>query len=693
MSTAPPSPHRESRFLSRLWAALTAPHPDVVEPQERAAAQLVSSILAAGIPGLLALTILSAVSRTEPLSLDEWTLFCLLGGSVLVGYTFSRTRHPRVAAWTLAIVGTVGPPLAALTETSEPRIVATLAFSLGGIAYAAFFLPLRQGRRVAIVANLIVIATAALHPTAERRELVLAPAALGVFTVLVLVGQHLMRRSNETIRRQAQQLRDLIEKTPIGMAVLRNDRLMYANPALVEALQAPEAGALIGTSLLEQVHDEDRHLLDESPAHQQLELRLRRSDGSYRIFEAALIPHAGLDGPGTQLLVAKDVTEQRNIRERMVMTERLASLGTIAASVGHEVNNPLTFVLINLDFMRDELPELLAASPHRDRVLELLKVLRDTRDGAKRASDIVTELKAFSRTDDDEPREIDVLAVLRSSIRVASTELRHHARVLEEWGPLPRVRGSASRLGQVFLNLLVNAAQAIPAGAADRNEVRIRTGTSESGEAVIEIRDTGCGIPDELMKRIFEPFFTTKPIGQGTGLGLAICVKIIRDLGGRLEVSSVPHEGTTFTVVLPPQSVSGHGSQAPAAPSSRRLQTSHRVLVVEDDRRVAEALSRLLRNYAVTIARNGDEALGRCRNEQFDAIVCDLMMPKRTGWELHDTLLAEAPALARRMIFVTAGAARPDAQNFLNRVDNPVLEKPFDANELKRLVSTVCSSR
>ena len=679
------------RARQRLWSALTSPHPSISDPQDRASAQIVSGILAIGIPVLLVLTTIATLGRSRPMGPEEWSLLFGLSAAVALGYALSRTRRTLLAAWALTIIGSVGPSLAALAETSPPRIVAALAFAVGGVAYAAFFLPLRHGRLVTVLINLLVVATVAFHPIPTRHELVIAPLVIAVFSVFVLIGQHVMSRSLETIRAQARQLRDLIEKTPIGMAVLRGTRLVYANPALVEALQATNSDELIGANLVDHLHAEDRHLLERPRHHHHLEMRLRRKDGAYRVFDAAVIPHVGLEGAGTRLLVAKDVTEQRDIRERLILTERLASLGTIAASVGHEVNNPLTFVLFNLDFMREELPELLAASPHRDRVLEILKVLGDTRDGAKRASDIVTELKAFSRTDDDEPGEVDVEAVLRSSIRVASTELRHHARVLEEWGPLPRVQGSTSRLGQVFLNLLVNAAQAIPPGNADQNEVRIRTGTSETGEAVIEIRDTGSGIPDELRGRIFEPFFTTKPTGQGTGLGLAICVKIIRDLGGRIEVSSALGSGTTFRVVLPAVTTTMRRSEPPTAPVSSGARFDDHVLIVEDDHRVAEALRRLLRNYEVTVAHNGDEALALCRERRFDAVVCDLVMPKRPGWELHEALAADNPDLASRMIFVTAGATRPQARNFLARVDNPVLEKPFDAEELKRLVRATCS--
>ncbi|HOU94858.1 MAG TPA: ATP-binding protein, partial [Polyangiaceae bacterium] len=283
----------------------------------------------------------------------------------------------------------------------------------------------------------------------------------------------------------------------------------------------------------------------------------------------------------------------------------------------------------------------------------------------------------------------DVATVLRSALRVAATELRHRARVVERLEAVPPVRGSAARLGQVLLNLLVNAAQAIPPGAVEQNQVTVATGTGEDGAVLITITDSGCGVPEELRNRIFDPFFTTKPPGQGTGLGLAICLKIVRELGGAIELESRLGAGTTFRVRLPV------ATEAPPPPStapqaSGRSGGQGLVLVVDDERPFADAVQRLLRGYVVTQALDGDEALECCRRQRFDAIVCDLVMPRRNGWELFAALRTERPGQEERMIFVTAGAAMPTAKAFLASVPNAVLEKPFDPQALRAAVRELC---
>lgn len=680
-----------SRALPGLWQALTEPSAGLTDYVERMRVQVLSGVLAAATPIFMTTTLVSLAHRERGMDAAEYLLFGGVVAIILVAYGLSRSRHWLAAAWLLTLAGSVGPCLTALTEASPGRVAGSLGFAAGGIAYAAFFLPRRQSIVIIAATLALAFATALVHPTVPFGELVVALAMLSVFSLLVVVGQHVLMYANELSRGQARQLRDLIEKTPTGMAVLHHDQLMFVNAALVAALRVPSASALVGVRIGDLIHEGDRELFEAAAPGKYVELRMKRADGSHCLVEVARIKDAGRAGDQAHLLVANDVTDRRSIRDQLVLTERLASLGTIAASVGHEINNPLTFVLINLDFLRDELPHLLKQHPEEQRVRELLTVLRDTREGAKRAGDIVTELKAFARLDEDDPGEVDVVAVLQSSLRVARTEIRHRARVREAWGTVPPVRASASRLGQVFLNLLVNAAHAIPPGSADRHEVLIRAFTGRHGEAVVEIEDTGTGIPEELRGRIFEPFFTTKPTGQGTGLGLAVCVKIVRELGGSIELESTVGKGTTFRVCLP-AALGGSSLQPPSeAPAPAPASASRSVLVVEDDRRVAEAMRRLLRDYDIAIATNGEEALEQCRARRFDAIVCDLVMPKRTGWELYDALEAERPGQERQMVFVTAGAVRPQAQSFLARVTNPVLEKPFDAEELKRIVYALCT--
>lgn len=256
-------------------------------------------------------------------------------------------------------------------------------------------------------------------------------------------------------------------------------------------------------------------------------------------------------------------------------------------------------------------------------------------------------------------------------------ELRHRARVVKDFGPVSAVEGNEARLGQVFLNLLLNAAHAIKPGALAANEVRITTRMDEAGRVSVEFTDTGCGIPSEDLPRIFESFFTTKPVGMGTGLGLAISLSIVESIGGSIVVESKVGEGSTFRVVLPASTAVPKPSEPPLGvePTGRA-----RVLIVDDEPGLRRALRRILKdNNEVVEAGGGEEALARVRSgERFDVIICDLMMPQMTGMELYAEVARMAPTEADRFIFVTGGAFTIEAKHFLDECPNPVIEKPFD---------------
>jgi CheY-like chemotaxis protein/anti-sigma regulatory factor (Ser/Thr protein kinase) len=261
------------------------------------------------------------------------------------------------------------------------------------------------------------------------------------------------------------------------------------------------------------------------------------------------------------------------------------------------------------------------------------------------------------------------------------------------------VLADASRLGQVFLNLLVNAAQAMVEGDASRNEIRVAV-REEAGQVVVDIADTGAGIAPEHLDRIFDPFFTTKPVGVGTGLGLSICRGIITGLGGEITVESEVGRGTTFHVSLPASPADEHApTPAPSSafPASSRRGVDHaasagrprgRVLIVDDEPALAAALGRSIeREYAVVVVSSGRDALDLLRRDDgFDVILCDLIMPHVTGMDLHAELVRTAPSLADRMIFMSGGTFTSRAREFLSRVTNPTLDKPFDLKMLSMLL-------
>ncbi len=246
------------------------------------------------------------------------------------------------------------------------------------------------------------------------------------------------------------------------------------------------------------------------------------------------------------------------LQAHLLFADRMASIGTLAAGVAHEINNPLACVAANLTFAVEKLDEAVSGpadvsqSPALlDVVRESVRALREAAVGTDRVSQIVRDLKTFSRTGKERLAPVDVAKVLRASINIASNEIKRRAALAQEIGALPPVVANEHRLGQVFLNLLINATQAIPEGSANRNTIRV-SARFENPWVAVEVHDTGCGMTPEVMARIFDPFFTTKPTGAGTGLSLFICHGIVASLGGEISVRSDPGKGSTFRVLLPP---------------------------------------------------------------------------------------------------------------------------------------------
>ncbi|HET6440301.1 MAG TPA: FIST N-terminal domain-containing protein [Anaeromyxobacter sp.] len=376
-------------------------------------------------------------------------------------------------------------------------------------------------------------------------------------------------------------------------------------------------------------------------------------------------------------------SERAAMTARLTQADRLVAMGTLAAGVGHEINNPLSYAAAGTHALA-ELIERGFADPAASR--EAQGILREVNQGLERIRHAVRDLKLFSRGDDDTRRPVDVQAVLESTLHMAYNDIRHRARLVRDYHPIPLVAASESRLGQVFLNLVVNASQSIPDGAAEENEIRVATRTDEDGWAVVEIRDTGAGISREDLARIFDPFFTTKPLGEGTGLGLAICRNIVASTGGDITVESQRGQGSVFRVRLPGV-VPGVAEAEPSPGPAPRVHGG-RVLVVDDDPLVARSMRRMLaREHEVLVETSSREALDRFRaGERFDVVLCDVMMPQVSGPEFHAELSRLAPDQARRVVFVTGGAFTAGSARYLEEAGNRTLEKPFDAEVLRALV-------
>jgi PAS domain S-box-containing protein len=283
-----------------------------------------------------------------------------------------------------------------------------------------------------------------------------------------------------------------------------------------------------------------------------------------RIYQCRIDPLRDASGVITGAIgVALDITDRKAMEAKLTQAERLASMGTLAAGVAHEINNPLTYVMANIGFVAERLSKLkpFPTAAFDQQVEELGTALSEAQEGAVRVRQIVRDLKTLARGDEEHYGPVDISRVIDTSIGMVAADIRAKAHLVIDLGETPPVEASESRLGQVLVNLLVNAAQAITEGGAAANRIRISTRTDAAGRAVISVSDSGSGIPPEVLGRIFDPFFTTKPVGVGTGLGLFICHGIVKALGGEITVESKLGTGTTFRVLLPP----AHFSRARAA--------------------------------------------------------------------------------------------------------------------------------
>jgi nitrogen-specific signal transduction histidine kinase/ActR/RegA family two-component response regulator len=373
-------------------------------------------------------------------------------------------------------------------------------------------------------------------------------------------------------------------------------------------------------------------------------------------------------------------------RDNLARAERLAALGRLSASIGHEINNPLSYVIGNLNYICEELKD--EQSERQDALI--LSAVEDALGGAERIRRIVAELRAFGSSSERETRRaVDVNQLLEEALKVARGETRHRVRLERRYEPVPRVMADPTRLTQVCVNLIVNAAQAIPEDrvGGERAIVTLRTRPLSDDRLAIEISDTGIGIREEARERLFEPFFTTKARVGGTGLGLFVSLGIVTSLGGIIEVDSRVGEGTTVRVILPAWQ-GAEPEQDEVMSSSIRTLKNRRLLVVDDDVLVARTLARQLSGHHVEVVSSGQEALERLSTGEshFDLVLCDLMMPDMTGMEVYEAVEERCPELAERFVFISGGGVTERSRKFLEAHADRVLPKPIDNRRLCELL-------
>ncbi|MBK6519153.1 MAG: PAS domain-containing protein [Polyangiaceae bacterium] len=385
------------------------------------------------------------------------------------------------------------------------------------------------------------------------------------------------------------------------------------------------------------------------------------------------------------LVLVRDVTEQRKLEQQLAVTERMATLGMVAASVAHELNNPLTFVVGNISLALE------AIEAGRLDAAALRQSLTEALEGAGRVRTIVSELQVFSRASAREDRQAtNVLSVLDSALAMTRSAVREKARVVRVVEAVVPVDIESSRLGQVLVNLIMNAAQATPEGAPERHEIRIVASVGADGWQRLTVSDDGPGVPEEARGRIFEPFVTTKSASGGTGLGLAICHRIVTERGGTIRVAEGQRPGATFEVRLPPSEQAPRRSAPGSSMPAPEGVVPARILVVDDEPLVARAVLRILERHQPVWVATAELAIERLAAERFDLVLCDLMLGGKTGLDVR---AAAGPEQRDRFLFITGGALTESARDLLASEPERFVTKPFTPVELRRRVDAALLAR
>ncbi len=397
------------------------------------------------------------------------------------------------------------------------------------------------------------------------------------------------------------------------------------------------------------------------------------------------------DGKPTALLIARDISDLRAAEEarlaldaKLHQADKMVALGQLVAGVSHEINNPLAALLPNLRLLEEQFVKLQRRPPTEEEVKDTRQAFEDSVDGAVRIRAIVAEMRTFAHPEQSRGEKVHVEELLEAPLALVANEARYKARIERAYGETPEIVVDRMPLSQAFLNILLNAAQAIGGNDPMESWIRVETRSDADGVA-IEISNNGPSIPKSAIGKLFEPFFTTKPVGEGVGLGLSLAMDTVKRHGGVIVARSDEGQPTVFKVWLPantgvaPAVRLGRHRSMPAPPA--------RILVVDDDRIVRNALRRILdKSHEVVLASGGERARELLAAGWYDLVLCDLIMPGVTGMRLHAEVRGRSLEQAARFVFLTGGTNSVEAREFLHNVPNLRAYKPLDAAEIISLV-------
>ena len=497
----------------------------------------------------------------------------------------------------------------------------------------------------------------------------------------------------------------LLQRNEDGILIHRNGQILFCNPKLGKMVGAKKAEHLVGTAVIDLIHDSDRSSAEKYMKTNRSrrgqptpELRLLRIDGDPLTVEMKSFPLM-LQGSRVVVSMLRDIQWRKQLQERLSQSDRMETLGLLAAGVVHEVNNPLTYLSLSLDELQQQIPA------RRDRLVKLKEMLKksiparvwknleqeieeqlalheldeiidsieDAAVGTKRIEDIVKDLRMFSHLREN----MDIICLnrtIQTAINLSRHRIQKKANLNIQLEKNLWIRADEGRLSQVLINLLVNAADAIPEGR--RGNITISMEGQEE-EVWLEVRDDGDGMPQHVQKRLFDPFFTTKAPGVGTGLGLSISRRIIERFGGSMGFESQEGEGSSFLLKFPLTAA----KSPEIIQETKVLQRKHRyrLLLIDDEDPIRRQISRLLsEDFVVQTAACGRTALAMVREDStYDLILSDLVMPDGSGMDIYRWLEFQAPHLCKKIVYLTGGAYDEKIRSFLQSIPNLVMEKPI----------------
>jgi len=422
------------------------------------------------------------------------------------------------------------------------------------------------------------------------------------------------------------------------------------------------------------------------------EIPIILSDDAEGMFEVATAPLKDDQGWVVGYIAAlRDVTARKALQNQLILADKLAAIGSIAAGVAHEINNPLAVVTGGLDWISERLDQVAIPGGAQD-LAAMREVMAEMKDGVGRIAAIVAGMTNASQKDDPSgSNHVPLRRALDGAAKILANEVRHSAQLLISVPNDLWVSCSETRLMQVFIHLIANAVHAIEDRRSSGNQIHIEVARRSPDKVSIALRDTGVGMSQETLGRLFTPFFTTKPKGKGTGLGLSVTRTILESCGGHISFESRLGSGTTAYIELPTV-----GPPLPVAPRAEPARSSKRgsILVIDDEPFVANALSRLLRSrgFQTEVVTDGRLGLEKLLKGTYQAVVCDLMMPEFSGVDLFHQLEATAPELVGRLVFLSGGAFTPRAEEFVQQARRPVLPKPWKVESLVAAIEEIEST-